>query len=120
MRYCSSKLEVIQVSDKLRIDEAKKMMAKNLKSTANQLGAFLESESKSRTPVDTGHLRRSITNDVTSSNTKATVFVGSNVEYDPYVELGTSKQKAQPHHLPAVTENVSKINNLIRKGMIVK
>lgn len=120
MRYCLNKLEVIQMAKNgLRTDEAIKMMRNNLHSTANQLGVFLESESKARTPVDTGHLRRNTTNDVSTGNTKATVFVGSNVEYDPYIELGIG-QPAQPHHLPSITENVSRINSMIRKGMSVK
>lgn len=103
----------------LRTDEAMKLMRNNLRNTANQIGVFLESESKARTPVDTGHLRRKTTNEVDAGNTKATVFVGSNVIYDPYVELGIG-QPAQPHHQPAITENVSRINSMIRKGMSVK
>lgn len=40
------------------------------------------------------------------------VFIGTNVEYAPYVELGTSKQKAQPFLKPAVVNNVSKFKKI--------
>ena len=104
----------------LRFGEAKKMMQNNLKSTANELGVFLEAESKARTPVDTGHLQKSTTHETNVGKNKASVFVGSDVEYDPIVELGLGGQPAQPHHKPAITENVSKINSIIGKGMSVK
>lgn len=103
----------------LKFDEAKKMMMDKLNNTANQVGVFLESESKARTPVDTGHLRRSIGHETNVSKDKATVFVGSNVEYDKFVELGTYKQKAQPHHVPSVTENVGALQSMIKKGLKV-
>lgn len=106
------------MSDELRTAEAIKMMRNKLAKTASQLGVFLEAESKARTPVDTGHLRRSTTHKTNVKDTKAEVFVGSNVEYDPYVELGIG-QKAQPHHLPAITENVKEIQQIIIKGMSV-
>jgi|SRR5699024_8072093 len=105
--------------NELRIEEARKMMAAKLNNTANQVGVFLESESKARTPVDTGRLRRETFHDTDVSDTKANVFVGSNVEYDPHVELGTVNQKAQPHHRPAVTENVGTLQSMIKKGMKV-
>lgn len=39
--------------------------------------------------VDTGNLRSSITHQV--DNDESTVYIGTNVEYAPYVELGTGK-----------------------------
>lgn len=44
--------------------------------------------------VDTGRLRRSIEGD---DNGKDTAYVGTNVEYAPYVEYGTSKMAARPY-----------------------
>ena len=49
--------------------------------------------------------------------------VSTNVEYAPYVEFGTSKQRAQPYLRPAVRIVKPKIDNLvineIRKAMKV-
>lgn len=106
------------MDNNLRTKEAIKMMHNKLAQTAKQIGMFLETESKLRTPVDTGHLRRSVGHETNVKNTKAKIFVGSNVEYDPFVELGIG-QKAQPHHLPAITQNIGKIQQMIKKGMSV-
>lgn len=43
-----------------------------------------------------GTLRNSITFEVQSNGTEATVVVGSNVEYAPYVELGTGPNFVPP------------------------
>lgn len=66
-----------------------------------KIGLVAEGYAKKLTPVDTGRLRNSITHEVDGND----VYIGSNVEYAPYVELGTSKQKAQPFLKPAATEH---------------
>lgn len=52
----------------------------------------------------TGRLRNGISHGV--DTTEQAVYIGTNVEYGPYVELGTSKMKARPFLKPAV-ENYS-------------
>lgn len=47
------------------------------------------------------------------TGSKRTVYVGTNVEYAPYVELGTSKQSAKPYLRPAVEQNRRKIEKAI-------
>lgn len=79
----------------------------------NEIGSFIVAEAQVKTPVDTGTLRRAETFKVEED--KNTVVVGSNVEYDEYVELGTSKQKAQPHWKPAIDENIEGIKQIIQK-----
>lgn len=51
------------------------------------IGGKAESYTKALTPVDTGALRNSFTH----SAGDTTVTIGSNIEYAPYVELGTGK-----------------------------
>lgn len=53
-------------------------------------------------PVDTGRLRSSITNEIGQDGEGLLAVIGTNVEYAPYVELGTSKMAAQPFLLPAL------------------
>ena len=53
------------------------------------IGGMAESYTKALTPVDTGALRNSFTHRVDFNKSKVTV--GSNIEYAPYVELGTGK-----------------------------
>ena len=63
------------------------------------IGGTAEGYAKQLCPVDTGNLRNSITHQMRGENT---VAVGTNVHYAPYVELGTSKMRAQPYLRPAV------------------
>ena len=50
-------------------------------------GMKAEGYAKDLAPVDTGNLRNSITHEVDGN----TVYIGTAVEYAPYVELGTGK-----------------------------
>jgi len=63
----------------------------------------LEAEQKAKLlcPVDTGHLRRSISTEINETTDKILVDVLTNVEYGSYVEYGTSRQPAQPFMKPA-------------------
>lgn len=62
------------------------------------MGGKAESYAKQLAPVDTGRLRNSITHQQYDESTE---IIGTNVEYAPYVELGTKQQKAQPYLRPA-------------------
>jgi HK97 gp10 family phage protein len=68
-------------------------------------GLVIETPAKAKAPVLTGNLRRSIHTEVSSSGTKAQARVGTNTEYAPHVEFGTSRQRAQPYLRPAYDEN---------------
>lgn len=58
-----------------------------------------EAYAKRYCPVDTGRLRNSITH----TTDEDSAYIGTNVEYAPYVEYGTSKTIAQPFLEPAAT-----------------
>ena len=68
-----------------------------------EIGLAAEGYAQALTPVDTGTLRNSITHYVDDDEKAA--YIGTNVEYAAYVELGTSRQKAQPYLVPAVDNN---------------
>ena len=72
-----------------------------------------EGYAKFKCPVDTGRLRNSITHAISGN----TVNIGSNVEYAAYVELGTSRQRAQPYLTPAVQNHEAQYYTLIRRTM---
>ena len=98
-------------------------------------GLTAEGYSKKLCPVDTGNLRNSITHTVDEEEPAA--YIGSNVEYAAYVELGTGKyvsggrptpwvyqdekgnwhrthgQKAQPYLKPAVADNANTYRKII-------
>lgn len=62
------------------------------------MGGKAESYAKQLCPVDTGRLRNSITHQQVDEKTE---IIGSNVQYAPFVELGTRRQRAQPYLRPA-------------------
>lgn len=65
------------------------------------IGLRAETHAKALTPVDTGNLRNSMAHAVSGDS----VYIGSNVEYAPFVEYGTRRNKA--HHMlkKAATEH---------------
>lgn len=94
-------------------DEVKEVVI----TTANKI----ETEAKMRTPVDTGKLRKSITTDTEESERKIETETGSDVEYADHVELGTSKQSAQPYLFPSFEKNTinfeEKIKQAYKRGL---
>lgn len=74
------------------------------------IGLQAEGYAKLKCPVDTGRLRGSITESVEME--EKAVYVGSNVEYAPYVELGTRKMKAQPYIKPAVVDHADEYKKI--------
>lgn len=77
-------------------------------------GELVKGSAKNLSPVDTGALRQSISSTSSSTATGAEAEVGTGVEYAPYVELGTSRQAAQPYLHPALQKNKHKATKLIR------
>lgn len=80
-----------------------------------EIGLAAEGYAKTACPVDTGRLRNSITH-VALPDEKA-VYIGSNVEYAPDVELGTSRQKAQPFLRPAASEHGEQYRQVLKKAL---
>lgn len=77
-----------------------------------KIGLLAEGYAQMKCPVDTGNLRGSITHEVDAG--EKAVYIGTNVEYAPYVELGTSKQKAQPYLRPAATEHGNQYRQVLK------
>lgn len=96
-------------------------------------GLAAEGYAKRLCPVDTGRLRGSITyatqkahgdgqepatpEDYEPQGTpeKGSVYIGTNVEYGPAIELGTSRQKAQPFLKPAIANNTGKYKQIFEQ-----
>ena len=83
-------------------------LEKGKRNALTAIGASAETYAKQETPVDTGRLRNSISHTVDGE----AAYIGSNVEYAPYVELGTSRAKA--HHMlqKAATEHSAEYKRL--------
>ena len=83
-------------------------LEKGKRNALTAIGATAETYAKKETPVCTGRLRNSISHSVDGE----AAYIGSNVEYAPYVELGTSRAKA--HHMlqKAATEHSAEYKRL--------
>lgn len=77
------------------------------------IGLQAEGYAKRLCPVDTGNLRNSISH----ANDKDSAYIGSNVEYAPYVELGTKRMKPRPYLKPAATEHSDEYKAIAKKYM---
>lgn len=78
-------------------------------------GLVAEGYAKKLAPVDTGNLRNSITHTVDEDEPAA--YIGTNVEYAPYQELGTIHMKAQPFLKPAVADHASEYRKIIENEL---
>ena len=105
----------------------------------DRCGSQAEGYAKDLTPVDTGRLRNSISHTVDDGEN--TVYIGTNVGYAPYVELGTGiyteggrptpwvyqddkgnwhwtrGNPAQPFLKPAVADHAKTYQNIIEEEM---
>jgi HK97 gp10 family phage protein len=83
-----------------------------VKDVVRKTGYDVEAEAKGVVPVDTGNLKNSIQTEVVSD---FEVTIGPrNVDYDMYVEFGTTRQSAQPYMTPAAETNRPKFKKAMR------
>lgn len=79
------------------------------------IGGKAEGYAKRLCPVDTGRLRNSITHQQYDERTEV---IGTNVEYAPYVELGTVKNRhPKPYLRPAAENHALEYREIIRRVM---
>lgn len=96
-------------------DEFKRGMEAALATALEEIGLTAEGYAKRACPVDTGRLRNSITHIVDEGGKCA--VIGTNVEYAPYVELGTTRQRPQPYLKPAAEDHASTYRSIFRKHL---
>ena len=94
-------------------DEVLSALEKAKKRGLEAIGLVAEGHAKKITPVDTGRLRNSITH---TADTNA-AYIGTNVEYAPYVELGTSKMPPRPFLKPAATEHNEEYKKIMEAAL---
>ena len=115
----------------------KKAMEKQILVALEKCGMIAEGYAKDLCPVQTGALRNSISHKAKGE----TCYVGTNMEYAAYVELGTGRyysggrrtrwtyvddngvghttsgQKAQPYIKPSVADHAQEYKDTIKKAM---
>lgn len=88
-------------------------MEKAIERGLEAIGLKSEGHAKKNTPVDTGRLRNSISHAVEDK----AAYIGTNVEYAPYVELG-ARGRAGVHMLQrAATEHTDEYKRLMEDSM---
>lgn len=100
------------VSYKSNLGAVIKATDQQLAMAAEIIGGMAESHAKEVVPVDTGNLRNSITH--ATEDNGHTVVIGSNVEYAPYVELGTRRMKAKPYLRPAIENHIDEYKGVLQ------
>lgn len=85
-----------------------------------EAGMLIAQRAADIAPIDTGRLKRSITQGMPERRAQGvmTIDVGTNVEYAPYQEFGTSKMKAQPYLIPAMQKSKEEAAQLIVTNII--
>lgn len=95
----------------------------------DEIGAAMQEHAQQLCPVDTGRLRNSITYRLGGggyafpgygaevSAHEHAVSVGSDVEYAAYVELGTSRTRAQPFLEPAAARFADEYRSMVESHL---
>lgn len=77
------------------------------------IGLTAEGHAKKETPVDTGRLR----NSVSHTTDDEAAYIGTNVEYAPYVELGSRGRQGVHMLQRAATEHSDEYKRLMEDSM---
>lgn len=94
---------VIEIKDD-SVEEVINAKDEALTRALEAIGIQAEGRAKTYCPVDTGRLRGSISHQ-RGSGMDRSVYIGTNVEYAPYVEYGTRKGHKAHHYLQRSVEN---------------
>lgn len=104
---------VIVVAD--NTEQVASAITSALEAALEEIGLVAEGYAKKLCPVDTGRLRNSITHAI-SPDEKAT-YIGTNVEYGPYVELGTHGREGVGFLRHAAEDHGSYYRNIMKKHL---
>ena len=77
------------------------------------IGLTAEGHAKKETPVDTGRLRNSIGHEVADK----AAYIGTNVEYAPYIELGARGRQGLHFLQRAASEHGGEYKKLMEDSM---
>lgn len=103
---------VIVVADNTK--QVTSAMKSAVETALEEIGLVAEGYAKRLCPVDTGRLRNSITHALMGNDS---VAIGTNVEYAPYVELGTSRSKEKPYLRPAAKDHATEYRKIFEKHL---
>lgn len=94
-------------------DQVIQELDRGIPAAMEKVGLVAEGYAKRECPVDTGNLRNSIAHAVQGR----VAYIGTNVEYGPYVEMGTSRTRAQPFLRPAAQNHTEQYKQIIKSTL---
>ena len=94
-------------------DEVLSALEKAKKRGLEAIGLAAEGHAKKETPVDTGRLRNSISHETDDES----AYIGTNVEYAPYVELGARGRHGVHMLKRAATEHTDEYKRIMENSM---
>lgn len=97
--------------------QVEKAIIKAIATALEEMGLAAERFAKLKCPVDTGRLRNSITHAIEMHLLSGEAYVGTNVEYAQYVELGTSRRAARPFLRPAAEDHSDFYRKIMEKHL---
>ena len=95
-----------------RLDDLQSEVGNSLENAAEEIGLRIQARAARKAPVETGHLRSSISSEaekVTKHTVKA--IVGSNVDYAPHQEV------SQPYLRPAIEAEEENIKRIVKEAL---
>lgn len=98
-----------------KCDLAKARINEYIQESLTHMGVVGKAETKSRTPVKSGVLKKSI--QYRTDKNKRELRIGTNVEYGPWVHNGTSRQRAQPFLMDAIESHIADFQNIIKNTL---
>ena len=96
-------------------DEVLSALEKAKKRGLEAIGLVAEGHAKKITPVDTGRLQ--LRNSISHATDDEAAYIGTNVEYAPYVELGAQGRKGVHMLQQAATEHTDEYKRLMEDSM---
>lgn len=96
-------------------DEVLSALEKAKKRGLEAIGLVAEGHAKKITPVDTGRLQ--LRNSISHATDDEAAYIGTNVEYAPYVELGARGRPGVHMLKRAATEHTDEYKRLMEDSM---
>ena len=107
----SDKSTLVEVQEN-NVEQIQAAMDKAIAKALVMIGQQAEDNAKEICPTRTGRLKNSITNAIdTEANA---VYIGTNVEYGPHVELGTSRSDPHPYLKPAAADHADEYRAILK------
>lgn len=103
------------------LDEVRSASETAIRKALEEIGIEAEAHAKEiiteKGAVDTGRLRNSITHAVGDHNGEPAVYIGTNVEYAPYIELGARGKPPRAYLKPAVEDFRDEYKEIIEDNL---